>query len=127
MTVVCGLAMLAGCASVGDRESAAGATAERMLSAVAAEDGAGACAALAPRTRSALEDAADKPCEQAILDEHLPPPGVVTGADVYGQWAQVRLAGDTVFLAMFPGGWQVVAAGCTPRQSRPYDCTLAGD
>ena len=38
---------------------------------------------------------------------------------MYGQWAQVRLSGDTVFLAVFPGGWRVVAAGCTPRGSVP--------
>jgi hypothetical protein len=31
-----------------------------------------------------------------------------------------------VFLAAFPGGWRVVAAGCTPRGDRPYDCTLQG-
>jgi hypothetical protein len=45
---------------------------------------------------------------------------------VYGQWAQVRLSEDTVFLGAFPGGWRVVAAGCTPRDNRPYDCTLQG-
>ena len=119
--------MVAGCASVGDREAAASATAVRMLSAVAVKDGASACAALAPRTRSSLQDSAGTSCDKAILDEQLPAPGTVAGADVYGQWAQVRLPGDTVFLAMFPGGWRVVAAGCTPRNSRPYDCTLQGD
>jgi hypothetical protein len=124
--VVCGLAVLSGCSSVGDRESAAGATAVRMLTAVSTKDGASACAALAPRTRSELEASEDKPCDTAILEEQLPAPGTVTGADVYGQWAQVRLTGDTVFLGMFPGGWRVVAAGCTPRKSRPYDCTLQG-
>ena len=39
----------------------------------------------------------------------------------------VRLAGDTVFLAVFPGGWRVTAAGCTPRGDRPYNCTVQGD
>lgn len=127
LAVVCGLAVVAGCASVDDREAAAGTTAVKMLTAVSVKDGATACAALAPRTRSELEDSEDKPCEKAILDEQLPAPGTVTGTDVYGQWAQVRLSGDTVFLGMFPGGWQVVAAGCEPRESRPYDCTLQGD
>jgi hypothetical protein len=50
----------------------------------------------------------------------------VIGSGVYGQWAQVRLTGDVVFLAAFPGGWRVVAAGCSPQGNRPYDCTLQG-
>jgi hypothetical protein len=61
-----------------------------------------------------------------VLEEELPAAGEVTGTDVYGQWAQVRLTGDTVFLAVFPDGWRVVAAGCTPRPERPYDCVLKG-
>jgi uncharacterized protein YceK len=117
---------LAGCGSVADREQAASAAAVRLLTAVDGKDGATACAALAPDTAAELVQSADKPCEQAILDEDLPAPGTVQGTDVYGQWAQVRLTDDTMFLAVFPGGWRVVAAGCTPRQSRPYDCTLQG-
>jgi hypothetical protein len=45
---------------------------------------------------------------------------------VYGQWAQVRIGGDTVFLAVFPGSWRVVAAGCQSRGDRPYDCQVQG-
>jgi hypothetical protein len=42
-------------------------------------------------------------------------------------WAQVRLDDDTVFLAAFPGGWRVVAAGCRPRgEAEPYDCAVEG-
>ena len=116
----------AGCASVAERGDAAAAVASRLLTAVGDKDGATACAVLAPDTASKLEQWAGKPCAQAILDEDLPAPGAVTGIDVYGQWAQVRLADDTVFLAVFPGGWRVVAAGCEPRQDRPYDCVLQG-
>jgi len=97
-----------------------------MLGAVAAHDGAGACAILAPATVSELEESAGKPCPEAILEEDLAPPGSVTRVDVYGQWAQVRLAGDTVFLGAFPGGWRVMAAGCSPREELPYECTLQG-
>jgi hypothetical protein len=117
---------LAGCAPAGDRGAAAGAGAGRMLTAVQSRDGAAACALLAPDTASTLEESAGKPCSGAVLDQDLPAPGAVTGTDVYGQWAQVRLADDTLFLAVFPGGWRVVAAGCTARGDRPYDCVLHG-
>jgi hypothetical protein len=118
--------VLAGCGSVDERGDSAAAAATRMLSAVEAEDGAAACAVLAPDTTSELEESAGKPCAEAILEEDLPAPGAVTDAEVYGQWAQVRLTDDTVFLGVFPGGWRVVAAGCTPREERPYDCALQG-
>jgi len=115
---------LSGCAATGGRENAAAAAALRLLDAVAAGDGAAACATLAPDTLR--EVAEDEPCEQAILDADLPEPGPVEKSAVYGQWAQVRLAADTEFLAVFPGGWRVVAAGCTPRGDRPYDCSVQG-
>jgi uncharacterized protein YceK len=120
---LCGLT---GCGSVRDRTDAASTVALGLLTAVQSEDGAAACAALAPDTLSELEESADKPCATAILEEDLPAPAPVASADVYGQWARVVLSDDTVFLAMFPGGWRVVAAGCTPRTERPYDCLLQG-
>ncbi len=118
--------VLASCGSVDERGGAAAAVVLRMLGAVNGGDGAEACAVLAPDTVSELEESADKPCAEAILEQDLPAPGPVTGSAVYGQWAQIRLTGDTVFLAVFPDGWRVVAAGCTPRQERPYDCVLQG-
>jgi len=117
--------VLAGCASVGHREDAAAAVAMRLLNAVAAGDGEAACAILAPDTAESVAE--EEPCAEAILDAKLPRPGTVVGADVYGQWAQVRLDDDTVFLAAFPGGWRVVAAGCTPRADQPYRCAVESD
>jgi hypothetical protein len=121
-----GLLAVGGCGSVGDREAAASSVAVRMLTAVDGQDAAQACAVLAPETVSKLEDSAGKPCTEAILDEDLPKPGAVTGTAVYGQWAQVRLSDDTIFLAVFDHGWRVVAAGCSARGDQPYDCTLQG-
>ncbi|MGI5525283.1 hypothetical protein ACQEUX_30680 [Micromonospora sp. CA-259024] len=117
---------VAGCGSATDRGDSAAAAAVRMLSATGAKDGTAACALLAPDTAAELEQSADKPCAEAVLAEGLPEPGAVVGTDVYGQRAQVRLSGDTVFLAVFPGGWRVVAAGCTARGDKPYDCVLQG-
>ena len=114
----------AGCATVGDQERAAADVAVRLLTAVDAGDGAAACATLAPDTVEKVAE--DQPCPEAILDKDLPRPGTVVETSVYGQWAQVKLDDDTIFLGAFPGGWRVVAAGCTPRASRPYDCSVQG-
>ena len=116
----------AGCGD-GGRRTAASNTASAMLRAVAEGDGSGACALLAPDTADAVAQAQETSCADGVLREDLPAPGAERHADVYGQWARVRLDGDTVFLAVFPGGWRVVAAGCRPDGSdRPYDCTVSG-
>ncbi|MFI1988977.1 hypothetical protein [Actinoplanes sp. NPDC020271] len=120
------LLVLAGCGDAGGRAEAATTVATRLLDAAAGHDGALACSYLAPRTTSALEEQAGKPCPEAILDEDLPAPGPVAGTSVYGQWAQVTLSTGTLFLGVFPSGWRVVAAGCTPDGDGPYDCTLQG-
>jgi hypothetical protein len=123
-----GLAVAAsGCAQPGQDRDAAATVARDLLTAVAAGDGAVACATLAPDTRAALERSAGKSCSEAITDEGLPQPGTVQSVDVYGQWARVVMSDDTVFLGAFGDGWRVVAAGCQPRGERPYDCQLQGD
>lgn len=120
------LLFVAGCSSVDDRQAAASAAAARLLTAVQNGDGQTACAVLAPATAAEVVQSAGEDCPRAILDEDLPDPGVVTAAAVYGQQAQVRTSSDTVFLAVFPGGWRVVAAGCTPQGDQPYDCVVQG-
>lgn len=88
------------------------------------------CAALAPATREELEQSAKSRCDRAIdeaIDEQeLPAAGAVRDVDVYGGQARVVLEHDTVFLARFPTGWKVTAAGCRPRAQRPYQCEIKG-
>ena len=118
---------VAACAQPRPDGDAAASTARGLLTATAAGDGAAACAILAPDTRAELEESAGKPCAEAITDEDLPRPGTVQTVDVYGQWARVVTSDDTVFLGAFGDGWRVVAAGCRPREERPYDCLLQGE
>jgi uncharacterized protein YceK len=118
--------LMAGCGSIDDRQAAAAGTAVRFLTAVQNKDGTAACAALAPTTAQEVAQSADKACPDAILDEDLPAPAPVRSSAVYGQWAQVHLADDTVFLAVVSSGWRVVAAGCRSQGDRPYECTLSG-
>ncbi|WP_327010615.1 hypothetical protein OHA72_27100 [Dactylosporangium sp. NBC_01737] len=118
------MTLAAGCADSRPRRDAVGDTAVLLLTAARDGDGAAACAVLAPDTVSALEQSANASCADAIVEEDLPEPGTVRHVRVYGQRAQVVLDDDTVFLAAFPGGWRVVAAGCQPQGERPYDCVL---
>jgi hypothetical protein len=118
--------VVAGCGD-GGRESAASSAAVTMLRAVASGDGAAACALLAPETAAAVAQQQETSCAEGVLKEKLPAPGTEEQTQVYGQWAQVRLDDDTVFLAAFPGGWRVVAAACRSRgPEQPYDCEVEG-
>jgi hypothetical protein len=47
--------------------------------------------------------------------------------EVAGESAQVRLDGQVIFLAHFPDGWRVTAAGCVredPDPAVPYECEV---
>lgn len=96
----------------------------RFYDAYGRDDGAAACALLAPSTRREVEKSAGAPCAEGLIDESLPQPGAVRRSRVFGDQAQVRLAGDTAFVARFPGGWKVVAVGCQRRPDLPYDCEV---
>ncbi|NUW31677.1 hypothetical protein HTZ77_09580 [Nonomuraea sp. SMC257] len=114
------LALTAGCGV--DTASPARAAA-RFHTAVAAHQEAAACALLTPTTAEKLPDP-DETCAQALAALKLGPGGRVTGVEVWGDDAVVRMAGDTVFLHRFSGGWRVTAAGCEPRRDLPYDCEV---
>jgi hypothetical protein len=115
---------LAGCAPVHDDEVRDVAT--RFYAAHADDDGTSACAELAPRTRSELEQSAGKPCPEAVLAEDVPQVGAPEDVRVFGTQAEVTWDGETTFLARFQGGWKVMAAACTARPDQPYDCSISG-
>ncbi|MEV7617694.1 hypothetical protein [Streptomyces sp. NPDC089799] len=94
--------------------------------ALAAGDHAAACRLPAPRTREQVEQDGKQDCRHALASEDLPVAVGPARTEVYGREAMVRTASDTVFLSLFTPGWQVVAAGCTPRPDQPYDCQVAG-
>lgn len=98
----------------------------RFYRAVAVKDWVAACRLLAPETRAELEKAAGTGCRAVLASEELPDPGPVRTSVSYGTMTQVRFERDTVFLARFQSGWRVMAAGCSPKAGRPYDCRLQG-
>jgi hypothetical protein len=126
LILVAGLVAVAGCTGPGADQAAQAADSFQRL---VGDEPAKACDLLAPGTRDEVEKSSDKECPEALGDADLPDPSALTSVDVYGKDAIVRFADDTVFLARFPDGWRVTAAGCRPGSSdeKPYDCDVAGD
>jgi hypothetical protein len=113
--------VLGGCASTQDGDVRAVAT--EFLDPAGAPDA--RCDLLAPATRAALESEESAPCPDVIGDLPLRG-GAVSSVEIWGGNAQVRVAGDTVFLTETPTGWRVAAAACEPRGEAPYDCEVEG-
>lgn len=111
--------MVAGCATLDQPEV------ERVATAFATGDPATRCTLLAPATLAAVEHHALMPCTEAVrlLGTSA---GEVVGASVFGDAAQVRLSGDTLFLTRTGAGWRVSAAGCQRNGDAPYICRLEG-
>ena len=111
----------------GDREQATQ-VAERFFSAVESNDGAAACAQLAPDTRKALEDDEQKPCREAIVSLQIEP-GALSKVELYLTNGKADLDnGDSAFLSLTPDGWRLSAVGCKPGsgppQDEPMECEL---
>jgi hypothetical protein len=104
------------------------AAAEQFTRAVADKNGAAACALLTTATRAELEESAGASCAKAIVQEDLPNAGALERSETFGTTAEVSFSSDVVFLAEFPRGWRVLAAGCTPGTTpeMPYECQLSG-
>ena len=118
--------LVAGCSAAGSTPATAAGEAAEAFTAAATSDPASACSLLAPETRREIEGDSGQ-CARGITDAELPQTGRVLDVQVYGLDAMVRLEHDTMFLALFDGGWRVTAAGCTPQeQDRPYSCDIKG-
>lgn len=122
--VVALLLALTGCGSP-PHEDAVTSVADAFHRAFAERDGAAACAELAPKTRSELEQSAGKPCAEAVLEEPVEPSSS-SRVEVFGTQALVGEGRSVTFLARFPDGWKVMAAACTPQRVGPYDCSISG-
>ncbi|KKZ70931.1 hypothetical protein VO63_26385 [Streptomyces showdoensis] len=116
----------AACGAPAAREESAASAGAAFEAAVASGDHVRACGLLAPGTREQLLQDERRPCPGALAAQGLPRTHGVRTTEAYGRQALVRMAGDTLFLSLFDSGWKVVAAGCTARPGRPYDCTLKG-
>ncbi len=125
VAVVLLLVLLTGCGSQ-PHEDAVTSVAEAFHRAFAENDGAAACAELAPKTRSELEQSAGKPCAEAVLEEPVEPTAELGRVEVFGTQALVGDGKGATFLARFPEGWKVMAAACKPQPRAPYDCSISG-
>lgn len=122
--------VLGGCS--GAHDGAVREAASTFYDSVAAGDGAAACALLAARARSEVEQATQRSCDEGLLTEDLPEVARPDEVQVFGTMAQVRFVptadgpGETVFLSRYDDGWRVTAAGCTPRgEDTAYDCQVS--
>jgi hypothetical protein len=115
--------LLTGCSS--SRDDDVEQVAERFHAAIEQQDGAAACGLLSQEAQRTLSAAGDT-CDVAVLDSGVPSEGRVVKVRVYDTAAQVRYDEDVVFLADFPEGWRITAAGCRPRPSQPYECDIEG-
>lgn len=124
---VTALVSVSGCAGQGNVEAATvEATASTFVESVSTA-AAKACGLLAPETLRSLEESEGGCAEALPSSAGVEGSASVESVQVYGKDAIVRLSTDTIFLARFPQGWRVTAAGCTRQQDgRPYDCKVKG-
>jgi hypothetical protein len=118
------LVALSGCG--GSQDAAVESVAQQFYAAIASQDGKGACTLLAPATRAEVEQASRSSCADGLLEEDVPSVTAAEEVSVFGTMGRVRYEGETTYLTRFGQGWLVMAAGCTPMQVGPDDCTVRG-
>ena len=115
--------LLQGCA--GGQGGPAQSAATQCRAAAQGDDGAAACALLAPAARDELAKTAGAPCAEAVLDQDLETDDVRhPEITVFDTMAQATVGSQTLFLSRYDGRWLVVAAACTPVPDGPYDCSI---
>ncbi|MCP3804736.1 hypothetical protein NLX83_36270 [Allokutzneria sp. A3M-2-11 16] len=118
--------LASGCASVSNSETdSVRSAADAFVGALAKGDAKAACELLTPKTLRRMEALRPEGCAIALGTLKLPS-AAVREVEVWGDAAQVRTGGDTLFLREFAHGWRISGAGCTPRGDQPYDCVLEG-
>lgn len=121
VVVVAAALALGGCTNVGGQ-----AVEEAAVSFVRAAP-TEACALLAPDTLARVEEQAGAPCPDALPGLGLPTGTAVRTVELAVQSAQVQFDDQVLFLARFPDGWRVTAAGCVrddPDPAVPYECEV---
>jgi hypothetical protein len=116
---------LTACSGQGNAEAENVRSAANRFAATVDTDTGAACGLLAPGTLETFETE-EGPCAQELSTAAKDTGGSVESVEVYGKDAVAYLSGDTLFLARFPQGWRVTAAGCTKKANRPYDCAVRG-
>ena len=115
------LVLLSGCSGVAQQDASAVAVA--FVHADAARE----CELLAPSTVKAVESGSGTSCAVALPQLNLPRTAEVRRVEVAVESAQVQFDDQVLFLARFPGGWRVTAAGCVrddPDPALPYKCEV---
>jgi hypothetical protein len=113
----------AGCGTGDDRREVRAVT-QRFFTALAAHDGAQACAQLSEDTAKALEDQAKSSCREAVTELDLSG-SRVRAVQVFLTSARVDLAdGESAYLDRARVGWRLSAVGCRAQEGRPRDRPL---
>ena len=121
-----GVLVLGGSACGSSQDLPAQDAVEQFYAAITRQDGRAACRLLAPETLKAVEESAQAPCAEGVLQELPPEERRPEQVRVFGTMAQVGYTDETVFLTRFQDGWKVMAAGCSPGAVERYDCQVEG-
>jgi hypothetical protein len=122
MLVVVGLVALSGCGTGADRAQVRAVT-MRFFSALDAHHGADACIQLSPALQTTItQEQSVRRCASAVVKVKARRSPIVV-VRVYATSARVDLTGgESVFLSATRDGWRIVALGCRPRSSGPFEC-----
>ncbi|GAB3520462.1 outer membrane protein assembly factor BamD [Arthrobacter monumenti] len=126
VVLIIALMALAGCSAFNPGTAKAEKTAEVFHAHLADSEYGAACRMLTATTLETLEDDDVGTCAAKLRELAIGPAGSVESSGAYGRNAQVVLSQDTVFLTLSGQEWKVIAAGCTSRGERPYDCAVEG-